>query len=140
MTLGYDRSCWFTLPAEPAAVPQARRALADHLTYWGLPRNHDLGYGLRLIASELITNAVEHAAVVSPEIVVTLTVHDGWLWLGVRDRHPYRPVALLETVDDTSGRGLLIVRQIVEENGGQIHIEAHPDGKTLWVILPWPVA
>ncbi|MYW01191.1 ATP-binding protein [Streptomyces sp. SID3343] len=140
MGTGYERSCWFTLPALPASVSQARRALADHLTYWGLPYGHDLGYALKLVASELITNSVEHAAVLSPEVSVTCTVHDGWLWLGVRDRHPYRPVALLETVDDTSGRGLLIVRNIVTEFGGQIHIEAHPDGKTLWVILPWPVA
>ena len=131
----------FRIPAADAAVPQARRAVGEIAGSWGLDPRHDLAYTLRLVVTELVTNAVRHAGVCSPAIdVVVCLTRDGWLQVGVHDRHPFRPKALLEVVDHDSGRGLLIVKHLVGECGGRSGIEPDEDagGKTVWIALPMP--
>ncbi|MCF2527038.1 ATP-binding protein [Yinghuangia soli] len=134
-------ACRFQIPPHNAAVPQARHAVVDVAAGWGLHPDHERADTLRLIVSELVTNAVKHAGMLSPQIDVVLHLtEDGWLRLGVHDRHPFRPKALLETVDDDSGRGLLIVKHLVAECGGTAGIEPDADlgGKTVWVAVPLP--
>src|SRR5215212_160709 len=84
----------FTAPAVDASVPQARHAVRDLLLRQGVPASDDLAQGLLLIVSELVTNAVKHAAVLSPTITVELAVGAEWLRVSVEDNHPYRPTAL----------------------------------------------
>lgn len=143
MTTLHDATpvCRFQIPPHNAAVPQARHAVVEVAAGWGLHPAHERADTLRLIVSELVTNAVKHAGMLSPQIDVVLHLTEtGWLRLGVHDRHPFRPKALLETVDDDSGRGLLIVKHLVAECGGTAGIEPDPDlgGKTVWVALPLP--
>ncbi|WP_406278595.1 ATP-binding protein [Embleya sp. NBC_00896] len=132
--------CRFDLPPHEAEVSAARRKVVAVAVEWGMPADGDLVDTLRLVVSELVTNAIRHAGVLTPAIVVTVRgTGDGVLHVGVHDRHPFCPKALLQTVDDDSGRGLLIVKALVAEAGGYAGIE--PDaygGKTVWVALPMP--
>ena len=92
--LPYEGVWRFTAPAVDASVPQARHAVRDLLLRQGVPVSDDLAQGLLLIVSELVTNAVKHAAVLSPTIAVELAVGAEWLRVSVEDSHPYRPTAL----------------------------------------------
>ena len=48
----------WTFPADATSVPEARHRVADELERWGLDED-DVDAGL-LVATELVTNAVEH--------------------------------------------------------------------------------
>jgi anti-sigma regulatory factor (Ser/Thr protein kinase) len=130
--------CRFDLPPHEVEVSAARRKVVSVAVEWGLAADGDLVDTLRLVVSELVTNAIRHAGVLTPSIVVTVRrTDDGVLHLGVHDRHPFCPKALLQTVDDDSGRGLLIVKALITAAGGYAGIE--PDGfggKTVWVAVP----
>lgn len=132
--------CRFQIPPHHAAVPQARHAIVEIVAGWGVPGADDLADTLRLVVSELVTNAVKHAGMLSPQIDIVVHLTGPGIRIGVHDLHPFRPKALLETVDDDSGRGLHIVKYLVDECGGSAGIEPDPltGGKTVWVVLPLP--
>ncbi|MBV7672396.1 ATP-binding protein [Streptomyces halstedii] len=127
----------FTAPAVDASVPQARRAVRDLLERQRVPAGDDLLHGLLLIVSELVTNAVRHAAVLSPELAVEVAVGAEWIRVSVEDDHPYRPTALVTDHAQTGGRGLLLVREITAEAGGTCDV-AHTagGGKIIWAAMP----
>lgn len=131
----------FSLPPSAADVPGIRSALVGALLEWGLPEGGELVHTVGLIASELVTNAVIHAGVPTPSIVVILrTGAGGTLELGVRDNShavPGRPAASPEA---THGRGTAIVDALLAELGGGLTAEPHPDGKTVWAQLPGVLA
>jgi anti-sigma regulatory factor (Ser/Thr protein kinase) len=127
----------FTAPAVDASVPQARRAVRDLLNRQRVPVTEDVADGLLLIVSELTTNAVRHAAVLSPTLAVEVAVGPDWVRVSVEDQHPYRPTALETDHGRTGGRGLLLVREITREAGGVCDM-AHTasGGKVIWATLP----
>ncbi|GLF98428.1 ATP-binding protein [Streptomyces yaizuensis] len=135
----YDGVWRFTVPTIEISVPRARRAVRDLLRHQELPLHEDIEEGLLLIVSELVTNAVKHAAVLSPRAAVEITVRGGWIRLSVADLHPYRPRAL-ETdgaQTGTGGRGLLLVREITVAAGGRYDVEQTAGGgKAVWAELP----
>ncbi|MGW2328707.1 ATP-binding protein [Streptomyces sp. NPDC001700] len=129
----------FTAPALETSVPQARHAVRDLLIHQGVSGHGDLVPNLLLIVSELVTNAVRHAALLSPQIAVEVSIRRGWVRVAVEDNHPYRPRPLeLETDQDrTGGRGLLLVRAIAEESGGRYDVDhTASGGKAVWATLP----
>lgn len=132
----------FAAPSHESSVPQARHAVRDLLAAQGLagqPLYEDLLQGLLLIVSELVTNAVKHAAVLSPQIVVEVVIGGGWVRVSVEDSHPYRPTALHSDHGRTGGRGLLLVKAIALEAGGACDVERTADGgKSVWASLPIP--
>jgi two-component sensor histidine kinase len=82
-----------------------------------------------LVASELVTNAVEHAHSSSR---LTLTSTGSALRVSVRDYRPMplprpRPIA----IDGSGGRGLHLVTLMAHCWGA----DEHPDGKTMWAQL-----
>jgi two-component sensor histidine kinase len=96
-------------------------------------------HSLSLILSELVTNAVRHAALLSTEIGVEVSLGAGWVRLGVEDGHPYRPAALAAEPahEHTGGRGLLLVKATVAEAGGSCEVERTASGgKVVRVTLP----
>jgi two-component sensor histidine kinase len=102
-----------------------------------VPVDDDIMYGLLLIVSELVTNAVKHAAVLSPEVAVEVAVAAEWIRIAVEDNHPYRPKALETDHGRTGGRGLLLVKAITDEAGGSCDIARTPGGgKVIWAALP----
>ncbi|MGC5346495.1 ATP-binding protein [Streptomyces sp. DT171] len=128
-----------TLPSDPASVPRARTYVADTLTDWGLPRDTEIAGTIRLIVSELATNAVQHTAGRSPAFTVDLRLErDEQLHLGVTDSDPRRPRRLPAAVRQDNGRGMVIIRTLTKEWGGRLTITPTADGgKTVWVALPW---
>ncbi|MCW7943481.1 ATPase [Streptomyces hygroscopicus] len=135
--LPYEGVWRFTAVAVDASVPQARRAVRDLLARQGVPVSDDTVYALLLIVSELVTNAVRHAALLSPMLAVEVAVGPEWVRVSVEDEHPYRPSALEADHGRTGGRGLLLVREISREAGGVCDVEhTASGGKVIWAALP----
>lgn len=135
--MSYEGVWRFTAPAVDVSVPRARRAVRDLLERQGVPIGTEITEGLLLIVSELVTNAVKHAALLSPELAVEVAVGAGWVRVSVEDNHPYRPTALETDHGQTGGRGLLLVREITREAGGSCDVEhTAGGGKIIWVALP----
>lgn len=133
----YEGVWRFTAPATDVSVPQARHAVRDLLDRQGVPLDDDIAQGLLLIVSELVTNAVKHAALLSPELAVEVAVDADWVRVSVEDNHPYRPTALETDHAQTGGRGLLLVREITREAGGACDVEhTAGGGKVIWAALP----
>ena len=131
-----------TLPSEPVSVSAARRYVAQVLAEWGLPEGTDTGETVRLIVSELATNAVQHTFGQSPTFTVDLRLErEEQLRLGVTDSHPRRPQRLPAAVQQDNGRGMVIIRALAKEYGGRLTVTPTPDGgKTVWIALPWHVS
>ncbi|MEU3654160.1 ATP-binding protein [Streptomyces sp. NPDC014735] len=135
--MSYEGVWRFTAPAVDVSVPRARRAVRDLLDRQGVPIGTDITEGLLLIVSELVTNAVKHAALLSPELAVEVAVGADWVRVSVEDNHPYRPTALETDHGQTGGRGLLLVREITREAGGACDVEhTAGGGKIIWAALP----
>ncbi|MFI6729452.1 ATP-binding protein [Streptomyces atratus] len=135
--VSYEGVWRFTAPAVDVSVPQARHAVRDLLNRQGVPMDDDIAEGLLLIVSELVTNAVKHAALLSPELAVEVAVGAEWVRVSVEDNHPYRPMALETDYAQTGGRGLLLVREITREAGGACDVEhTAGGGKIIWAALP----
>jgi anti-sigma regulatory factor (Ser/Thr protein kinase) len=131
-----------TLPSDPASVPTARRYVADLLTDWGLPGDAETAETVRLIVSELATNAVLHTFGQSPTFTVEVRLErDEQLCIGVTDSCPRWPRRLPAAVQQDNGRGLVIIRWLTAECGGRLSVSPTPEGgKTVWIALPWTVA
>ncbi|MEU9605779.1 ATP-binding protein [Streptomyces sp. NPDC048057] len=129
-----------TLPSEPASVSAARRFVTGAVTGWGLPAGSDALDTIRLIVSELTTNAVQHTFGQSPTFRVdVLLERDEELRLGVTDSHPKWPQRLPAAVRQDNGRGMVIIRSLTAHSGGRLTVKPTEDGgKTVWITLPWP--
>lgn len=133
----YEGTWKFEAPALDSSVPQSRHAVRDMLVRQRVPIGGELLQGLLLIVSELVTNAVRHAGVLSPKIGVELAVSAGWVRVAVEDQHPYRPKALQAEDDETGGRGLLLVKTITNEAGGMCDVQhTTGGGKVIWASVP----
>ncbi|GAA3735809.1 ATP-binding protein [Streptomyces tremellae] len=131
-----------TLPSEPASVPVARRYVAELLTEWGLPVEAETAETVRLVISELVTNAVLHTFGTSPTFTVDVALdrHER-LRIGVTDSHPRWPRRLPAAVQQDNGRGMVIIRWLAAECGGRLSVTPTPEGgKTVWITLPWVAA
>ncbi|MDI5967088.1 ATP-binding protein [Streptomyces sp. SL13] len=127
----------FTAPPADASVPRLRHAVRDLLARESVPAGPGTLDGLLLIVSELVTNAVRHAAVLSPRITLEIAVSPRWVRIAVGDDHPYRPKALAADHGRTGGRGLLLVDAIAAEAGGHYDVDHTPGGgKIVWAALP----
>ncbi|MFI1191438.1 ATP-binding protein [Streptomyces californicus] len=135
--VSYEGVWRFTAPTVDASVPGARHAVRDLLGRQGAPIEEDVLQGLLLIVSELVTNAVKHAALLSPELAVEVAIVADRVRVSVEDGHPYRPTALETDSAQTGGRGLLLVKVITAEAGGACDVEhTASGGKIIWAELP----
>ncbi|MQS15244.1 ATP-binding protein [Streptomyces kaniharaensis] len=131
----------FPVPATGSSVPRTRHAVRDRLLAQGMGavRYQELVDDLLLIVSELVSNAVTHAAKLSPEVTTELTVRGGWVRVSVEDGDPYRPKALESDTARTGGRGLLLVKSVTLQAGGMCDVErTREGGKVIWASLPIP--
>ncbi|MEU8984828.1 ATP-binding protein [Streptomyces sp. NPDC048309] len=128
-----------TLPSDPASVSAARKFVADVLVEWGQPSDSEVADTVRLIVSELATNAVQHTFGQSPTFTVDVRlVRDEHLRIGVTDSHPRFPKRLPAAVQQDNGRGMVIIRWLAAECGGRLTVRpTREGGKTVSIELPW---
>ncbi|MEV8315128.1 ATP-binding protein [Streptomyces sp. NPDC059900] len=95
------------LPGDSERTPgQARAYVGLTLADWGVAEA--VRADLKLIVSELATNAVTYTK--SPEITVEVVLTDDEAAVSVGDLGPHRPLRAQQAAPDTEhGRGLLIV-------------------------------
>jgi PAS domain S-box-containing protein len=116
------------VPADPAAVAQARKEAVAQLEAWGLD---DAGFVAELVVSELVTNAIRYA---EPPIQLRL-IHDRHLICEVSDASVTAPHMRRARTYDEGGRGLLLVAQLTAAWGTRQTTE----GKTIWAQQTLPV-
>lgn len=126
-----------TLPTEPSAVRMARETAEQALVEWGIGLRHPTVDPALLILSELVTNTVRHAAVVSPTVTVIYAAGGDCLAFAVHDRHPYQP-SLYGAVTGGGTSGLATVMELVLVLGGTAVVRGDADGrgKSIWITLP----
>jgi len=111
------------LPAEAVSVLRARQFVCVHLV------EHRLWYlvdDVRLVASELATNAVRHART---PFNVSLEQADRLVLLSVDDSSPAPPVHLATDALATTGRGVSIVELLSNSWGVTENLGG---GKSVW--------
>lgn len=123
MTLSAIRS----FPSHPSSVPLVRSFVCDEAAHLPWPLNSDV----ELVASELATNAIQHAGT---DFDVRVELTPGIVFLEVTDAGTDTPRQNTELRDDASrGRGLHIVERLATDWGIR---RADPGpGKTVWVRL-----
>ncbi|GGZ96375.1 hypothetical protein GCM10010344_75660 [Streptomyces bluensis] len=127
--LDADHVATLDVPADPAMVAGARRFAADRLGEWGLD---EAAYVTELVVSELVTNAIRHAA---PPVQLRLIL-DRTLICEVSDASCTAPHLRRARTYDEGGRGLMPVAQLTRAWGTR-HTAL---GKTIWAeqALPAP--
>ena len=111
-----------SLPRTRPAVSGARRWLADTLAAWNV--DDDQLDDAVLALSEVVTNAVEHAAG-DGHSTLTAALWQGHLRVTVSDPDPEVHAA---SGDEEHGRGLLVVRALTMRNG----TNRIAGGKVVW--------
>src|SRR3954463_413698 len=115
-----DAALELALPAEPASVPEARRALAQHLAEAALPE--EPAAEISLLAGELVTNAIKHGSREGDEIRLRVERRGGCVRVAVDDaaRGSSVPQVLSQAVKRPGGRGLGMIDRIADRWGEQI--------------------
>lgn len=113
------------LPASPEAAADARSWIATSLTQRGFGHLAEVA---ELLTSELVTNAVLHAAT---ELTLTLSEPNGSVRVAVSDEDLELPSVGALDVEATSGRGMQLVDTLAPEWG----VCVRPAGKTVWFEL-----
>ena len=119
------------VPHERSGVGAARHALADQLTVNGV--EHATTEDAVLVLSELVTNAIKHAAPLpSGEIRVRWSIQEDCLHMEITDGGAVtRPHAGVATISSLGGRGLDIVRSVSDQWG----VKEDHDCVTVWADL-----
>jgi anti-anti-sigma regulatory factor len=107
------------------AARQARDVATDACLRWDLP---ELVAPASLIASELVSNVVEHAGTM---MNLRLAVRDRRLHVAVSDGSSVRPVPSAAVAGAVRGHGLSIV-QAIADSWGWLPTEG---GKVVWAVL-----
>ncbi len=111
--------------ASAESIAQARRLIASQLESWNLGQ---LGDDARLVASELLTNAVLHAR---PPVHVRLARLPQGVRLEVSDGSVELPLRVHASTEVMTGRGWALVESLCQEWG----VEPSGEGKVVWVTL-----
>jgi anti-sigma regulatory factor (Ser/Thr protein kinase) len=120
------------LPARSTSPGEARRFVGDVLRHRGLARTEVVEAAV-LLTSELVTNAVLHAAdgTINVDVDLDLTA----VRVEVADASEERPAPRVAAPDDTSGRGLHLVEAMARAWGVE---RPREDGKVVWFELDVP--
>ncbi|MEV7979454.1 ATP-binding protein [Streptomyces sp. NPDC086519] len=112
------------LAATAKAAPELRHMLRDHT------------FDVRLCATELLTNVIEHVGEGTPVTVRVMGTHEhGRTRIEVTDSDPRTlPVLLPATETEESGRGLAVLKALTDRWG----VDRGPDRKTVWCEISHP--
>ncbi|MFF4922071.1 ATP-binding protein [Kitasatospora sp. NPDC001261] len=116
------------LPSRPESGPVARRLVLSVLESWELHQHLEAG---ELLTSELVSNAVRHAA--GRTIGLHVSRKPGWLRIEVRDSSRALPCMILAEPQPVNerGRGLRVVDDLSDRWGADLL----PRGKGVWFEL-----
>ena len=119
--LGEGRMVSWELPRDPASVADVRKRTSRQLCEWGLD---ELTFTTELVVSELVTNAIRHAAgpIRLRLIMSRALVCEVW------DASPTAPHLRHPKTTDEGGRGLFLVSQFTQRWGTRYT----QDGKIIW--------
>ncbi|MFF9410473.1 ATP-binding protein [Streptomyces anandii] len=121
----------FTVEGTAAAVRDARRRISSAVISWEVPVDGDLLFRLALVASEMLTNGLQHAD--GPLAVESRAERDsGLLVLTVVDGSRARPRPCVADCDHESGRGVALIDALSLFHG----TEYTDSGKRCWAVLP----
>ena len=115
----------WSFPASTASIALARNAVADRL---GPTATAALVDDVRLMVSELVTNAVVHA---HSTCTVSLRIDPSAIRIEVGDGCRQTPRMRRPEAGEAHGRGLLIIESLADCWG----VEVDDDGKTVWFEL-----
>ncbi|UXY30585.1 SpoIIE family protein phosphatase [Streptomyces sp. HUAS TT20] len=124
-----DQVADWDVPRDPAAVSGMRSAVSEKLAEWDLS---ELDFGMELILSELITNAIRYGS----EPIHVRLIKDRTLTCEVSDGSSTSPHLRYAATTDEGGRGLFLVSQMAERWGTRYT----PQGKVIWAELAPPDA
>jgi anti-sigma regulatory factor (Ser/Thr protein kinase) len=115
-------------------VSPARRAVVEKVRVWGVPLDDETADVIRLVASELITNAVVHG---EGSVTVGLYHRPGCVVIDVLDGSPQVPQVSTAGDGDESGRGMALVGFLAARSGR----EPTARGKRVWaeIVIPEPL-
>lgn len=113
------------VPYDETGPAQARAAVSSDAAALGL---EDLSDDVALVVSEMVTNAIRHAA---PPVRLEVEVTETEVVVAVCDGTPTAPVARMADDDAEGGRGMLLVQFLSSEHG----VRSQPPGKTVWARL-----
>lgn len=113
-----------TFPAQAARVTEARSWVGSCCADGGV--DAETGDAVRLLASEVITNAIIHTA--SPRIAVEVVIEAHAVEVSVADDDPDPPRPRDAAPTDPGGRGLTLVRVLSEQWGTR----GGTAGKCVW--------
>ena len=119
---------WLTYSPAPQNARELRREVVAALEAWDLPQLAD---DATVVATELFSNAVEHAGHLTGRVRVLLARRLGGLLVQVHDANPTAPRVLDPGLTATGGRGMRMVQRTASAWG---HRPAGP-GKTVWCWL-----
>ena len=116
---------------EPASAALVRQAIAADLM--GQCVTRAAVDDVILVASELVGNAVVHAASSAEDpLDVLWDLEDGTVLVQVADASSAAPAPRALTTTETSGRGLAIVAALADDWG----VRPTPTGKQVWARIP----
>jgi anti-sigma regulatory factor (Ser/Thr protein kinase) len=127
-----NRRARIAVTGDASAVAFARDRVITQIRAWGVRLGEEGQEAIKLVASELITNAVVHAS-----CLVTVGLYLNWerLLLVVHDCNPAPPRPRITTEDDEGGRGLVLVELLAARHGW----EPTNNGKKVWAEFDVPV-
>lgn len=118
-------------PPCPESVSQARRAIRLILLTWSL---EPLCENAQLVASELVTNAVEHGDKLGTYPVEMSVVRlEKGVEISVRDPSTSRPTLTHASPDAEGGRGMHLINAICPQWGVDVNI--NESSKRVWARL-----
>lgn len=112
----------------PWPIRMARAHAAALCRRWGLG---DLAPTAELVVSELVTNAIWHAAAGRDLVTLTISFSGRALSIEVADSDPVGPTVRDPGLWDEGGRGTLVVA----EHSSRWGWRRHEGGKTVWAEL-----
>ncbi|WP_436318484.1 ATP-binding protein [Streptomyces caniferus] len=108
-------------------MSEARKFAVEALSAWGVRDRLD---DICLCLSEAATNALVHAGPPSFGFRARLAISGPVVRLEIHDQGADRPHRKHPRLDDTSGRGLLLVDELSDDWGVE---EQQGTGKTIWI-------